>query len=158
MTLARERVSSASGVISMRVAFARDKGQAEFWTIELADPARPGALIKVEVGGDKVLGVSEMDSGAQGSVPFDSIVFDSSDASDIAAELQWLPPRTEVRLDIKAFAIGPADGPPAAVGRGYWDVALTQKSGAGPRPVGRVWVSADTLDIVFECKVSERSC
>lgn len=158
LALARERVASATVVLGMRVTFARDKGRAEFWTIELADQARPSVVSKVEVSGDKVLSVAESQTQVPPGVSVDSIVFDSSDASDKASELQWLPPRTLIRLDLKAFAIGTADGPPAAVGKAYWDLALTQTSDAGPLPLGRVWVSVETLDVLFECRVSERTC
>lgn len=158
LALARERVTSATSVHGMKVTFARANGRAEFWTIELSDPVRPSVVFKVEVSGDKVLSVAESQTQAPGGISVDAIVFDSSDASDKASELQWLPPRALVRLDVKAFAIGPPDGPPAAVGKAYWDMALTQDSDAGPLPLGRVWISVETLDVLFECKVSERSC
>lgn len=159
LDLARGKVPAATQLVRMTVTFPRDQGRAEFWSVELLDPARPAQPFRVDIEAKRVVAVQDasMTPGVI-PVPFDQVVVDSKDAAESTEALGWVNPEHEVTLLSTSLLVGAEGSPEGARGIPTWRFQVTRPSPEGAQLVGFVWVSSQSGSVVAVCRVDQGPC
>lgn len=159
LDLARGKLPAATQLVRMTVTFPRDQGRAEFWSVELLDPARPGQPFRVDIEAKRVVAVQDASMVPEViPAPFDQITVDSRDAADATEALGWVTADHQVVLQSTSWLVG-GDGSPAEVrGMPTWRFQVTKPSPQGVLLVGFVWVSSKTGSVLAVCRLDQRAC
>ena len=159
LELARERLPAATQLVRMTVTFPRDEGRAEFWSVELLDPARPSQPFRVDIEAKRVVAVQDA-SLAPGVIaaPFDQIIVDSRDAADATEALGWVTADNQVVLQSTSWLVGVEGSPAEAHGIPAWRFQVTRSSGQGAELIGFTWVSSKTGSVVAACRLDQGAC
>lgn len=157
--LARQRVPGASQVLRMTVTFPRDGGRAEFWSIELVDPARAAQPYRVDIEAKRVVAVQDATMTPE-VIPaaFDQIVVDSSDAVDVVQTLDWIGADHEVVLQSTSWLVGGSQAPASVRGIPTWRFQVVKPSQQGSELSGFVWVSSQSGSVVAACRLEQGPC
>lgn len=154
LAVALGQVAGAGSVARISVSFPRAKGTAEFWTVDLLDPAASDRIRRVEVEGKRAVGVAPLGIVEAGfpqgfrGVPVEQIQVDSSEAVDAVRQLSWVARTDEITLASDALGLGGQDAPEPARGRPFWNLLVRQ----GESFVGTVWILTLDGSVVFECR------
>lgn len=159
LDLAREKLPGATQLVRMTVTFPRDGGRAEFWSVELLDPARPGQPFRVDIEAKRVVAVQDASVRPEVTpVPFDQIVVDSRDAADASKALGWVTADHEVLLQSTSWLVGDAQSPEAVRGVPTWRLQVTKPSPQGTQIIGFVWVSSGNGSVIAVCRPDQGPC
>ncbi|MCA1840916.1 MAG: hypothetical protein LC723_11415 [Actinobacteria bacterium] len=147
---ALKQVHVETTIARISLLFARPKGTAEFWTIDLAEPS--GAVTRVDLQARTVVRATvSTDPAPTQTVDESRFNVDTPDGASQAKAIPWAPPSASVLLSVTPWLIGDPSGPPAASGKPVWVYTIYAK----PRgqAIGTVWVSTETGEVLFDCQV-----